>query len=192
MNIAVYIRVSAHSQKTDSQQSEITRWLNNHGHNLDCVEWFVDKETGKTMDRPAFDALSEKVFKGEVKTVVVWKLDRLARSMREGINVLCSLCESDVRVVSVTQQLDLSGTIGRLVAGVLFGVAEIEYEDIKERQAAGIAVAKKNGVYKGRKKGTTKANPERARFLKNKGLTNSEIAKALNVTQRTVRNYIAK
>jgi hypothetical protein len=95
--------------------------------------------------------------------VVVWKLDRMARSMREGITILSKWCESGVRVVSVTQQIDLCGTVGHLVAGVLFGIAEIEREHILGRQAAGIAAAKGKGVYAGRKKGTAKAKPARAR-----------------------------
>lgn len=58
--------------------------------------------------------------------------------MKEGINVPSSLCKAGVRGVSVTQQIDLSGTAGHLVAGVLLGIAEIELGNIKERQAAGI------------------------------------------------------
>ncbi len=85
--------------------------------------------------------------------------------MRDGINTICQWCESGVRVVSVTQQIDLSGTVGNLVAGVLFAIAEIELQHSKERQAAGIAVAKSKVTYKGRKKGTTKVKPERAREL---------------------------
>lgn len=110
--------------------------------------------------------------------------------MKEGINVLSSLCEAGVRVVSVTQQIDLSGTVGQMVAGVLFGIAQIEHQHIKERQAAGIAVAKEKGIYIGRKAGTTKAKPERAKELKAQGLKNKEIAQALNVTIRTVGNYL--
>ena len=70
---------------------------------------------------------------GEAKTVVVWRLDRLTRKQRDGINTLADWCEKGVRVVSVTQQLDLSGATGRLITGVLF--AEMELEAIKERQA---------------------------------------------------------
>lgn len=192
MSIAVYIRVSTHSQKSDSQKAEISRWLKAHGHNLNEVMWYEDHETGTTMNRKEFTLLTEAVFAGAVKTVVVWKLDRLARSMKEGINVLSSLCESGVRVVSVTQQIDLSGTVGQMVAGVLFGIAQIEHQHIKERQAAGIAVAKERGIYTGRKKGTTKAKPERARELKAQGLKNREIAQALNITIRTVGNYLKR
>ena len=192
MSIAVYIRVSSYSQKSDSQKAEIRQWLTAHGHNLDDVQWFEDKESGTTLDRCDFIALCEAIFSGTVKTVVVWKLDRLARSMKEGINILSAWCEAGVRIVSITQQIDLSGTVGHLVAGVLFGIAEIEHQHIKERQAAGIAVAKGKGIYTGRKAGTTKAKPERAKVLKDQGLTHAEIAQALNITVRTVGNYLNK
>jgi hypothetical protein len=91
--------------------------------------------------------------------VVVWKLDRISRRQREGVNLLADWCERGVRVVVITQQLDLSGAVGRLVASVLFGLAEIEHEYRRERQAAGIAVAKQKGRYHGRVQGTTKAQP---------------------------------
>ena len=188
--IGVYIRVSSHSQKGDSQQAAITQWLESHGHTVDEVRWYQDKETGKTMKRAGFQALQADIFSGEVKTVIVWKLDRLARTLREGVNVLADWCQRDVRVVSVTQQIDLSGTVGHLIASLLFGIAEMELQHIKERQAAGIAVAKKKGVYKGRKKGATKAKPERARELNAKGLHTQEIANALNVSERTVFRYL--
>jgi DNA invertase Pin-like site-specific DNA recombinase len=105
--------------------------------------------------------------------------------------VLADWCQSDVRVVSVTQQIDLAGTVGHLIASLLFGIAEMEYQHIKERQAAGIVVAKEEGKYQGRKKGATKAKPERARALHAKGLKPPEIATALNVSERTVFRYLA-
>jgi DNA invertase Pin-like site-specific DNA recombinase len=97
-----------------------------------------------------------------------------------------------VRVVVVTQQIDLRGAVGRMVASVLFGLAEIETEYRQERQAAGIAVAKRRGVYRGRQKGTTKARPRRAIVLRRQGLTVPEIANALQVSQRTVFRYLAE
>lgn len=190
--IGVYIRVSSHSQKRDSQQAAITQWLVRHGHDLAQVRWYADTETGRTLQREGFQALQSAIFRGEVKTVVVWKLDRLARSLREGVNVLAEWCQRDVRVVSITQQIDLSGAVGHLIASLLFGMAEIEHLHIKERQAAGIAVAKQKGIYKGRKPGTTKAKPERARVLHAKGLKSQEIATALNVSERTVFRYLAR
>lgn len=189
--IGVYMRVSSHAQKSDSQKAAITQWLTNHGHGLADVRWYEDTETGKTLQRAGFQALQADIFRGEVKTVVVWKLDRLARSLREGVNVLADWCQREVRVVSVTQQIDLSGTVGHLIASLLFGMAEMELQHIKERQAAGIAVAKGKGTYQGRKKGTPKANPQRAKVLQTKGLHPQEIAQALNVSERTVFRYLA-
>jgi DNA invertase Pin-like site-specific DNA recombinase len=190
--IGVYIRVSSHSQKSDSQHAEIRRWLRAHGHDLETVQWFEDTETGATLTRSGLLRLQEAIFEGTVKTVVVWKLDRIARSMREGINTLSRWCELGVRVVSITQQIDLSGTIGHLVAGVLFAIAEIELQHVKGRQAAGIAAARQRGVYKGRKPGSTKAKPKRARELRDKGMTLPEIAQALNVDKRTVSRYLKR
>ena len=188
--IGAYIRVSTQTQSKESQRSEIQRWLESHGHDLNKVIWFEDIETGTTQKRGAFQELQKQIFAGVVKTVIVWKLDRIARSMREGVNTLTDWCEYDVRVISVTQQLDLSGTVGRLVAGVLFAIAEIELEYVKERQAAGIAIAKKKGIYKGRKKGTTKGKPARAKELHEKGLNPKEIANAMNVSERTIYRYL--
>ena len=91
--------------------------------------------------------MQQAVFMGELKTIVIWRLDRLSRNQRDGINTLADWCEKGVRVVSVTQQLDLSCATGRLIARVLFAVGEMELEAIKEPQAAGIAAAKVKGVY---------------------------------------------
>jgi len=122
--------------------------------------------------------------------VVVWKLDRISRRQREGINLLADWCDRGIRVVVVTQQIDLTGAVGRMVASVMFGLAEIELEYRHERQAAGIAVAKAHGVYKGRKRGTTKANPQRAHELRRRGLIVPEIATSLGVSVRTVHRYL--
>lgn len=188
--VAVYIRVSTQDQRLDGQRAEIKRWLTSHGHKPKAVTWFEDKETGKSLNRPAFKKLEAGVFSGEVKTVVVWKLDRIARSIRDGVNVIADWCERGVRVVSVTQQIDLSGSAGRMMASLLFGIAEIELEHARERQAAGIAQAKKRGAYRGRKKGTTIGKPDRAQELKGRGLKVREIAAAMNVSERTASRYL--
>lgn len=188
---AAYVRVSTLGQNEAGQRAEIERWLVAHGMRADQVAWFVDKESGDTLKRPAFGQLQAAIAKGRIGTVVVYKLDRISRKMRDGLNVLCDWCEAGLRVVSVTQQIDFSGTVGRILAAVLMGVAEMEQETRRERQAAGIAAAKKRGVYTGRKRGTTKANPERARELRDKGLTVPEIMTALGVKSRaTVHRYL--
>lgn len=189
--IACYCRVSSRRQRHDSQKAELQRWLRHNGIRARRVTWFEDTETGRTLRRPAFEQLQQAIFNGTVKTVVVWKLDRLSRRQRDGVNLLADWCERGIRVVVVTQQIDLSGPVGRLVASVLFGLAEIEQEYRRERQAAGIAVARRKGVYRGRVKGTTKAQPTRARALRAHGLTTQEIANALKVSPRSVFRYLA-
>jgi DNA invertase Pin-like site-specific DNA recombinase len=188
--IACYCRVSSLHQKNDAQRAEISRWLSANGLGSADVQWFEDTETAKTLDRPAFKALQKAIFDGIIRTVVVWKLDRLSRNQQDGINLLANWCEKGIRIVAVTQQLDLSGPLGRMVAGVLFGLAEIELEYRRERQAAGIRVARAKGVYQGRLKGTTKAAPQRVHKLRQRGLTAVEIAKALGVSERTVFRYL--
>lgn len=190
MSIAIYCRVSTARQKTDSQVAEIKKWLTAHDHDEAKVRWFVDKESGKTLKRPEFEKLQKAIFAGEVRTVIVWKLDRISRRLKDGINLLCDWCCEGVRVVSITQQIDLSGAVGRMIAAVMLGLAEIELEYRQERQSAGIAVAKRRGIYRGRKQGTTKAKPERAAELRSQGLKIKEIAQALGTSERTVQRYL--
>jgi DNA invertase Pin-like site-specific DNA recombinase len=189
---ACYCRVSSRRQKNDSQRAEIQRWLTNHHIGKSSVRWYEDRESGTSLQRPAFERMQRAIFDGEVDTVVVWKLDRISRRQHEGISLLAEWCERGIRVVVVTQQIDLGGAVGRMVASVLFGLAEIELEYRRERQAAGIAVAKRRGVYHGRQKGTTKGKPDRARQLRDQGLSVSEIAHALAVSDRTVFRYLAE
>lgn len=188
---AVYIRVSTVGQNEAGQRREIKRWLQGNGIDADSVRWYVDKETGDTLARPAFAELQAAVFAGEVGSVIVWKLDRLSRSLRDGINTLADWCEKGLRVVSVTQQLDFTGPQGKLIAALLFGIAEMEQATRRERQRAGIDAAKERGVYTGRKSGTTKGKPDRAKKLLAKGLNHTEIATALGISRRTVIRYLA-
>ena len=77
-----------------------------------------------------------------------------------------------------------------MIAAVMLGLAEIELEFRQDRQTAGIQVAKKRGVYNGRKKGTFKAAPVRAQELRSRGLRIDEIATALGTSRRTVLRYL--
>jgi DNA invertase Pin-like site-specific DNA recombinase len=190
MTLAAYCRVSSRKQKADGQVSEIGKWLAAHGYDDQQVAWYIDKETGKTLCRDEFQRLQRDIFSGKVGTVVSWKLDRLSRRLRDGINVLADWCERGLKIVVVTQQIELNGAVGRMIAALLLGLAEIELEYRAERQAAGIEVAKRKGVYRGRKKGTTKGEPERARELRAKGLKVSEIAQAMGTSKRTVQRYL--
>jgi DNA invertase Pin-like site-specific DNA recombinase len=192
MTVACYVRVSSRRQKDDSQRAEIEKWLDANGIDRRQVEWYADKESGTTLNRPEFDRLQRDIFKGKVKCVVLWKLDRLSRRLKDGVNILADWAERGLKVVVVTQQLEFNGSVGRMIAALLLGLAEIEWEFRKERQQAGIEVARKKGVYRGRKPGTTKGKPERAKELKDKGLSPGEIATALGVSERTVFRYVGE
>jgi DNA invertase Pin-like site-specific DNA recombinase len=93
----------------------------------------------------------------------------VSRRSRDGVNLLADWCERGLKIVIITQQIELNGAERRMIAALLLGLAEIELEYRRERRAAGIEVAKKHGLYKGRLKGTTKAKPTRARDLRTKG-----------------------
>lgn len=147
MSTAFYIRVSSpKGQKTDSQRAELEAWRKRQ--RLKAVRWFEDFDSATNLQRKAFQQLQAAIFNGEIDTVVVWKLDRLARSLKDGINILADWCKRDVRVISVTQQIDLSGTVGHLIASLLFGIAEMELQHVKERQAIGIALPVSAGCIK--------------------------------------------
>lgn len=188
--IACYLRVSTVGQNEAGQRAEIERWLTGHGIDPASVAWYLDKETGTKINRKQLDKLRAAIFAGEVDTVIVWKLDRLSRSLQDGLNLLCDWLNEGVRLVSVSQQFDFAGATGKLIASVLFAVAELEQETRRERQAAGIKAAKKRGVYTGRQQGTTKATPDRAREMRERGLTDDEIATALGVSRRSVQRYL--
>ena len=192
MKIACYCRVSTRQQKTDSQESEIKKWLEGNGIDLAQVEWYLDHETGKTLSRPEFSRLQKDIFNGQVKTVIVWKLDRLSRRLQDGVNLLADWCERGLKIIVITQQIELNGPVGRMIAAVMLGLAEIELEFRRERQMAGIAVARKKGKFTGRKVGTTKARPQRATELKEQGLTAPEIANAMGTSLRTVWRYLER
>lgn len=189
--IAAYIRVSTYDQKTDPQREEISRWLRNHGIDPESTRWFEDKETGKNLKRPDFQKLQKAIFAGEIKTVLVWKLDRISRKMLDGLHTMRFWLNHGVGIVSITQQIDMTGPIGQLFAALMFAIAEFQLSTMKENQAAGIALAKQRGIYKGKKKGTKKLKPEEIRNLR-KNLSVAQIAKLKGITLRTVYNALEK
>jgi DNA invertase Pin-like site-specific DNA recombinase len=184
---AVYMRCSSTTQTTNSQRFELQQYLSAQ---VICgtVEWFEDAAiTGTHLDRPALGRLHRHIIDGDVDTVVLWKLDRLSRSVVDGIKLLADWTERNVRIVVVTQKIDLSGPVGRMVASLLLGVAEMEREGLRERQAAGISAARAKGVKFGRPK---KINPSLIRRLKSEGNSVRNIAKHLQIARQSVYNVL--
>ena len=218
MSAAVYLRVSSKSQKVASQKRAIRQYLDGHKIVIPEDRWFIDHGwSGKSLDRPGMDDLQRAVFMGDVDLIVVYSLDRLARNALEGMTLLADWLKRGVRLVVLTLQMDFSGDVGRMVASLLFHIAEMERNRIRARQAEGIAAAKdscaqcskpKHNVlmvdgrcprcrgtegrsWGGRRSGKFKVPPARARELAEKGLKQTEIAKALGVSTRTVIRMLA-
>jgi DNA invertase Pin-like site-specific DNA recombinase len=179
---AVYIRVSTSQQRSgqESQRDAIQQYLD--GHHLQAI-WFEDELSGRTTKRPGFEKLQKAIFNGEIKTVVIWKLDRLSRSLRDGINILTDWIEQDIRIVAIAQQLDFSGVTGKIIASVLFAVAEMERENIRENTMRGLERARKRGKRLGRPK---KITPLQAANLIKEGFSITKVAETLGVSRPAI------
>jgi DNA invertase Pin-like site-specific DNA recombinase len=197
MSTAIYLRVSSKGQKLASQKREVQRYLNGHG--LTDVRWFVDTiSTRKAItERPGLTELRAAIFNGQIDTVILYRLDRLARSIRDGIDLLTDWINAGVRVVITTMQIDLSGALGQTVAALLLGLAQMEREAIRERQAAGIAAWREKLEREGKRhpggrpRGKYKVDPQRVAELRERGLTYGEIGAALGISKPTVRKMLA-
>jgi DNA invertase Pin-like site-specific DNA recombinase len=146
--VALYLRVSTNAQSTDSQLAELTQLVDQRGWKY---EVFCDKgQSGAKQSRPAFDEMMRQVRRGRFGAVCIWALDRLARSLRQLLDISLELQRLNVDLVAVKQDLDTSTPSGRLVFGVLSTVAEFERDLLRERVRAGIAQAKRAGKRIGR------------------------------------------
>ena len=102
---AIYIRVSTVDQSSGlrSQKKALLEYCENNG--FKDVTVYADKLTGANLDRPQFSKLQQDIFAGQIETVIVWKLDRISRTIKDGISTLCDWLERGVRIIAVTQQL---------------------------------------------------------------------------------------
>lgn len=134
-----YVRVSTKEQNEARQLEALN----------DCEKLFVDKQSGKDTSRPQLQEMLGFVREGD--TVKVVDYSRLARSTKDLLNLVQTLSEKGVRLISLKENLDTSTPQGRLMLTVFAGLAEFEREVMLERQREGIAIAKAEGKYKGRK-----------------------------------------
>ena len=147
-----------------------------------CACVFAEKMTGTKLNgRVQLDALLKAVRKGD--TIVVVRIDRLARNTRDLLNLVHDLTDKGVALRALTQDIDTSGLMGKLMLTVLAMVAEFETGLRKERQMAGIAKAKAAGVYKGR---PFEVDAAKVRELKASGKGVSAIARELGASRPSV------
>ena len=186
---ALYIRVSTNKQNTgeQSQLQALQTYCDNH--QLRNIKVYKDVISGSKTSRAGLDSLKSDCFNGRISRVIVWKLDRLSRSLKDGINLLYEFLEQGIEVISIQQQIKLDSVSGRIVASVLFALAEAEREQIRENVKRGIATAKAKGVRLGR---PPKHSLQTIVGLQREGKSISAIAKQLGTTRQTIYNYLSQ
>jgi DNA invertase Pin-like site-specific DNA recombinase len=186
---ALYVRVSTADQGVDSQVEELQGFC--RGRSYAKVRLFVEKESGAKVTRPQLDAMMTDVRSGKVARVVVYKLDRLGRSLTHLALILDELQRLGVSLICTSQGIDTSGDnpAGRLQLGVLMAVAEFERSLIRERVNAGLRAAKGRGMKLGRP--TTLANRrEEILQLKALGVGLRETARRLAMPASSVAKVL--
>ena len=135
--VGCYCRVSCDSQDTAMQRAEIRKWLKSQKVKSNGYRWYTDKMPG-WVKRPGLDKLLMHASKGTIDTVVVFDLSRLARSTKMGLEILTPLLESDIRFISLRQNLDWGGMYGHFLLTVFLAFAELERSVIRDRVVSGV------------------------------------------------------
>lgn len=192
--IAVYVRVSSKQQDAASQLPDLEKWVEAFADGRP-VKWYRDTFTGKTMDRPQWNKLDAAIERGDVDTVVIWRLDRLGRTAKGLTELFDRLPKRSVNLVSIRDGLDLSTAAGRLMANVLASVAQYETEIRGERVLAGQAKAKATGKTwggseAGRLISVTQDQVEMVLRLWSENTAKAKIARAVGIDRKTVARII--
>ena len=145
-----YIRASTEGQNTARQEEAMK--------GLGVERCFIEKISGKNTDRPQLKAMMDFVREGD--SLIVESYSRLARSTHDLLEIVDALSKKGVAFVSLKENIDTTTPQGKLMLTIFAGLAQFERECLLQRQAEGIAIAKANGVYKGRKPVDTPDNWE--------------------------------
>jgi len=175
-----YARVSTDDQKADLQINALKK--------AGCDYIFTDTSGGTVKKRPELTRCLEFLRAGDV--LIVWKLDRLGRSLSHLVTVLSDLQERGVAFKSLTEAIDTESAAGRLMGHILGALAEFERALIVERTQAGLKAAKKRGTKLGRKPSLSDDQRKHARELLAKGESPAAVAKLLNVCRATLYNSL--
>ena len=188
-NAVLYARVSTRNngQNPETQLLPLQEYALNRG--LTVIEEYIDHGVSGAKDRrPKVDALMAAARKGQFDTVVVWKFDRFARSVRHLVQALEEFQSLGIHFISLTEAIDTSTPMGRMVFTVLGAVAELERSLICERVTSGLVRARKQGKQLGRPK--TIVDREQVRKLQKDGLSVRSIAAKLQVSKSTVHSIV--
>lgn len=179
-----YARVSTAHQSLDQQQDALL------SAGVDAERLYVDKLSGTTSkdERPGLTALMDYAREGDV--IVVTGIDRLGRSLIEVMTTIRDLGERGIVLRSLREGIDTSNATGRMVAGVLASVAELELELGRERRAAAREARRSRGQPTGRPKALTSSQREQVLTLHAAGESVAAIAKSFRVGRDTVYRVI--
>ncbi len=181
MTVYGYARVSTKGQDLSLQRDALK------AAGVDHRRIYADVGTGTNMKRPKFEALDSKLKSGD--TVVVWKIDRLGRSMDELIEYVIDLGKRGVDIKSLTQDIDTSTAMGKAFFYMFAIYSEIEHEYIVERTNAGLEAARKRGR-KGGRPTVDAEKVELAMKMRESGeFSVKEILKATGLSQGTYYKY---
>jgi len=176
-----YARVSTDDQSAALQEDALKK--------AGCIRVFTDHASGSKASRPELDRMIDQLRSGDV--VVVWRLDRLGRSLRNLIDLVQSLAERGVGFRSLTESIDTTTANGRLFFSIMGALAEFERDLIRERTQAGLAAARARGRVGGR---PSVMNPKKIatarKLYDSHEHTVAEIAAMLNVSVATVYRHL--
>ena len=184
---AIYARVSTSEQSCELQINELKEFANRRG--WDVIIVLEEKLSGTKANRPQLKQLQKLVSERKIDVVLIWKLDRLFRSLKDLLAMLQDWSDLGVELCSLKDNVDLSTSSGRLLMQLIGAFAEFEGSLIRERVRCGIANAKRKGVKLGRPSLT--ANADQAKALRASGKTIRQIAKELKIGNGSVQKLLA-
>jgi len=177
-----YARVSTHDQNLDLQIAALKE--------AGCERIFTEKASGAKADRPELAAALDYMREGDV--LVVWRLDRLGRSMQHLIATVNGLRERGIGFTSIHESIDTTTSVGKLIFGIFSSLAEFERDLIVDRTRAGLVAAKERGSKAGRKAKLTPAQVKIAREQYAAEVSVQQIADLFGVSRATVYRELAK
>ena len=175
-----YARVSTEEQSLDLQVDALQQ--------VGCKQVFTDKISGSKTDRPGLSEALSLLREGDV--LVIWKLDRLGRSVKALVDFVEQLEKREVQFRSLTDGIDTTTPAGRFFFHVMASLAQMERELIVERTQAGLAAARKRGSKMGRKRQMTESKIKSAKKLLAEGTPPKEVAKDLGVSVPTLYRWL--
>jgi DNA invertase Pin-like site-specific DNA recombinase len=194
---ALYVRVSGPGQDLDTQEADLRRYADSLS--LGPCETFREAVSGTGLTaRPEFERLRAAIASGSVEIVLVTKLDRIARSVRDALAFFDEAAAHGVRVIATTQQIDTATPAGRLTRTILAGVAEFEGELIRERTRAAMTAIKagrkstRTGRPPGRPRRVEPKAIVQARTLRETGHSWPQIAQLIGLKAETIRRAVWK